>query len=162
MSAVDAARIFVISVGGLIIGISLIIIRIYARVALKAPSDDRLLPYHVALIGSSYSLLIGGVVAELAGRIGEPLQWRVFVYGPALLIGLVALLFVGTFIAERGKRVSESGDMLEAERAVRRKAEMRAEAHSFAQQALADALRDIESNYLKERDPDSRDRKTDA
>lgn len=65
-----------------------------------------LLPRHVAFIATSYLLLVGAAVYEVASRVHEPLAWRTYVYGPAFVLGIFALRDV----LRHERRVSHPSD----------------------------------------------------
>lgn len=93
MTGVDILRTLCISAGGLLSGFIVVVAYQYGRVWAKAPRDRGLLPFHVWVISTSYVLFLAGATAELVELVNAQagVTWRLFVYGPAILLGFIAM-----------------------------------------------------------------------
>lgn len=99
-----------VAFAGIGIGLCVVIVSRYWVVWRQTRDGSRLLPAHVVLIGTSYSMLaVVGVV-----RLGNPppvestslVLWMVYPWiSAAFLIGDVALLLILRFVSRRGARV---------------------------------------------------------
>lgn len=77
--ALDVLRLVALALGGIVLGLSLFVFRLYlyARsLARSRGSYEGVGPYHVSLIAASHSLLVIGQIGVLIRRIGgEELVW---------------------------------------------------------------------------------------
>lgn len=85
----DAIRAVEILEAGLVIVIALLIARRYWREYRAQPSRARLLPRHVARLGTGVALLTFAAVAGVIAHVGEPFKWYV---GPVLFPAFTVLL----------------------------------------------------------------------
>lgn len=73
----------------------------FMKKAIVVPAEERALPLHVALIGTSYLVMLGYVVVSLYEKFGQPPTWRI----PAALIsfalGVGALVFMMAHLSAR-------------------------------------------------------------
>ncbi len=73
----------------------------YAKKVIYQPDKDRALSWHVALIGTSYLILVVFVVFDLYERIDLEPTWRVPVALAAFVFGLAALCFMMAHLSVR-------------------------------------------------------------
>lgn len=98
---------FTTAVAGIALGLSWIIVTVYWHVYRRVRNGARLLPLHVMLIGTSYSMLAIIGVARL-GNPPPPAStegWWVYPFITlAFLLGDIALILILVFVGKRGTR----------------------------------------------------------
>lgn len=97
----------VTAAAGVTIGLSALIIALYWKIFRAAKNGQRLLPIHVMLIGTSYSMLAFIAIAVMGTppRPGTSESWWVYPFGTlAFVLGDIALLIILRFIGRRGPR----------------------------------------------------------
>lgn len=99
-----------VAFAGIAIGMCLEIVRRYWGVWKRTGNGNRLLPSHIILIGTSYSMI--AVVAIT--RLGDVPRFRHLTFGDwwvypfitlAFLLGDIALVLILKFVSRRGSRV---------------------------------------------------------
>jgi hypothetical protein len=116
LSIADILRWDIIVEGFVLIG--------FACAVIQQAKKFRSPPAHVYLIAMSYSVLIGALILEIYGRLGNPWSWRIPAGQFAMKFGLMAMLVMYRHYSpdQRAKRhnaVSDkaAGDLLrEADR----------------------------------------------
>lgn len=95
--AADVARYFTMVLGSAVIGVTLVVAYTYNRIYFRFrrqrgwASWRGLLPRHVVLVATSYTMMIVGSLVDLGQRIHEPLTFRPAVYSVTYLLGLWAM-----------------------------------------------------------------------
>lgn len=100
-----------VAFAGIAIGMCFEIVRRYWSIWRRTRNGARLLPSHILLIGTSYSMIAVVAVA----RLGNPPIFRQMAFGEwwiypfvtlAFLLGDIALVLIFMFISKRGTRVA--------------------------------------------------------
>lgn len=89
----------------------------YIKKAYTAPPPERALPIHVALIGTSYLIMVGYVVFSLTERLGSLPTWRIPASLASFTFGIAALAFMMSHLSARRILVAAFERRLEAETA---------------------------------------------
>jgi TRAP-type uncharacterized transport system fused permease subunit len=70
------------------------VMTVYARRTTWEDRRRRLLPWHVSVIAVSYLLYALYVGVDLLSRFGDPSTWRLVMAIPAVLLGVLAMIFI--------------------------------------------------------------------
>ena len=112
MEVADALRIAILIEGGLVLGLSAFVLRLYVT-AVRLLRDRGTpvagaLPYHVGLVATSHSLLIVAQIAVVERRIGgEVVWWGAPIALVAFTLSLAALVDMLRFQQLRIRRIIE-------------------------------------------------------
>ncbi len=94
MNLPDLIRVITFGQAAIVVVLSIWVVIRYTIKIFKAEPNDRALPIHIALVGTSYLGLIVSHTCEIYARAGQPLTWRS--YSGLILFGLgdAALMFM--------------------------------------------------------------------
>lgn len=104
-----------VSAAGILIGLSMLIVTKYWKLYKATSNSARLLPLHIILIGTSYSMI--ALIAVL--RLGDPpppytMHWSDWWIYPFITLAFIqadiALLLILKFISRRGTRYRETDE----------------------------------------------------
>lgn len=91
MDVPNVLRVITISLGAVMIIMTLCVVVVYDyAVRVTDRPGTRFLPTHIVTIAASFIVFTAGGIAEMAGRFGQPVTWRLPLLTVAFILATIA------------------------------------------------------------------------